>query len=104
MTYDAFGYSPDVGSFVIRDDKMYTEHGRVYEAHERTMIRSMPLTAGSHENYADWPAEKRAQVLAAATKEYEEHKKAKEAEHAARLELVEAREGEAYAGRVSSHR
>jgi hypothetical protein len=89
MIDDEFGYSPDVGRYVRRYGRLYTEDGCVYEENEYTTIRGMPLGAGAHENYAEWTDEQRARVLAAAKQTYEEYKKVKEAEHFARLKLVE---------------
>ena len=82
-TGDAFGFSPDVGRFVLRNDLMYTEHGAVYTRAEQTWIRSMP-TATGEENYADWSDGKRAEVAAENARKYalqeEERKAARQAQ------------------------
>jgi len=86
---DEFGFSPDVGKYVRRGRRMHTEYGHIYEAHEQTMIRSMPVVPGSHENYAEWTDEQRAHALAVVERSSEEHEKAEAAERSARLKLVE---------------
>lgn len=60
---DQFGYSPDIGKFVTRGDKTYSEHGHVFKEGDGGFFRSMPRDADSHENYADWTDEHRASVL-----------------------------------------
>jgi hypothetical protein len=86
MTGDEFGYSPDIGKFVTRGGKIYAETGAVYESD--SMFRSMPCTADSHENYADWTKEQRAAQLAEERRNHEEYKKQRDVERKARRALV----------------
>jgi hypothetical protein len=59
---DRFGWSPDIGRFVVRDGLTYTEYGTILEP--GTLYRE-GFGAYEHENYADWTEEHRAEVLAA---------------------------------------
>lgn len=78
MEGDQFGWSPDVGRFVRREDTIYTEHGHTYVDGDGYAFRvgsmsDTPPTDG--ENYADWSESKREEVIAmnrARTEKYEE--------------------------------
>lgn len=86
MTGDEFGYSPDIGKFVIRGDKIYSEYGCVYE--RGGMFRSMPRGADSHENYADWTEQQRAAKLDEALRNQEEEQNRRNIKRDARRILV----------------
>lgn len=85
---DEFGYSPDIGKFVVRGGKTYTEYGHVHEPKSGMAWRSMSWPADSFENYADWTDERRAARVAEVALEAEEYEKKREAERAARRVLV----------------
>jgi hypothetical protein len=87
VTGDTFGYSPDIGKFVTREGKMYSENGVVYES--GGMFRSMPREADSHENYADWTEKQRSEKFIEVFRRQEECEKQRDAERAARRILVE---------------
>jgi hypothetical protein len=86
MTGDVFGYSPDIGMFVTRGDKTYSEHGAVYES--GGMFRSLPHAVDSHENYADWTEEQRAAKLTEVRRSYNERERQRDIEREARRALV----------------
>lgn len=89
MKGDVFGYSPDIGKFVTRDGKTYSEYGHVYAEGPDRVFRSLPRPFGSHENYADWTDEQRAARLAKNDREREEHEKRRKSERDARQALVD---------------
>jgi hypothetical protein len=62
MKEDQFGFSPDIGKFVIREGVTYSEYGFVYC--QGAIYRGMPCKAGAHENYADWTDTQRAEKMA----------------------------------------
>jgi hypothetical protein len=86
MNIDQFGYSPDIGSYVKRNGKIYTEYGAVYS--DSFLIRSA-LCSSISENYADWTEEHRAEVKAAFEKKWEEEKNKKDVEKASHQKLIE---------------
>ena len=59
---DGFGWSPDGGSFEIKNNMIYWENGDITENAGTTLFRSMPAKAG--ELYSEWSDEKRAAVKA----------------------------------------
>lgn len=89
MKGDTFGWSPDVGEFVRRDGKVYTEYGHVID--EATSAFRVGFgNPVPKENYADWSDEKRGQVCAywqafSAAREAEEKE-----QHEKRLKFVES--------------
>lgn len=85
---DVFGFSPDIGKFVERDGKTYSEWGHVYGSD--ACFRSLPYGSDAHENYADWTDEQRSERLAKNVLEHEEYKKRRQAERDARQVLVDS--------------
>ena len=85
MDGDAFGYSPDIGNFVTRDGKTYTEHGYVYA--RGSVFRTMP-TGTHHENYADWTDEQRAAKVAEYVQRREDRERERKLAREARRSLV----------------
>lgn len=85
---DQFGYSPDIGKFVTRGDKTYSEHGYIIRKGDGDFFRSMPRDADSHENYADWTDERRAAVLDENTRKSQEYEKQRDTKRDARRALV----------------
>lgn len=66
MENDYYGYSPDIGKFVRRNDKVYTSGGEIInESAGGPMFREIPSSAAFfEENFADWTDEQRAQKRA----------------------------------------
>lgn len=91
MKGDRFGWSPDIGGYVLRDDKYYSEYGRVYEMSIDCMFRT-GLDEGDvpvgQENYADWTDEKREQVFAALKKAADVEDEERQAEIDARVATI----------------
>lgn len=88
MKDDVFGYSPDIGRYVTRDGKTYSQWGHVYGP-DALFRSSMPYGADAHENYADRTDEQRAARLAKNVQEREEYEKQRKAERDARQVLVD---------------
>jgi hypothetical protein len=86
MKGDEFGYSPDIGKFVVRDGKTYSENGVIYGPD--SIFRSVSYDVDSHENYADWTHEQRAARFAEASRIYEEYEKERIVNRDARRALV----------------
>jgi hypothetical protein len=89
MEGDVFCFSPDIGRYVQRGGKAYSEHGRVYDL-PGAMFRSMPSPHGSTPNYADWTDEERAAALSSARSAQEAAAASLAAQAAVRNALVES--------------
>ena len=85
MNGDEFGYSPDIGHFVTRNGKTYTEHGYVFGTD--LIFRAMP-SGSSGENYADWTDEQRAVKVAERVQRQEEQQRERKLERDSRRLLV----------------
>ena len=62
MRADGFGWSPDSGSFEVKDNTIYWEDGDITENADKAIFREMPAKAG--ERYSEWSDEKRSMVKA----------------------------------------
>jgi hypothetical protein len=83
---DRFGWSLDIGRFVVRDGLTYTEYGTILEP--GTLYRE-GFGAYEHENYADWTEEHRDKVLSSTKARVAEREKARQAELDERCKIVE---------------
>ena len=88
MLNDIFGWSPDIGRFVTRNEKTYTEYGCIYD--QSAIFRSMISNHASEENYADWSTEKREQALVQTEEKIKLQKDKEETEKKYRIKLIES--------------
>ena len=86
---DKFFWSPDAGRLVQRGAFLYNQYGEVIPAAVLWQIRTMSVSDGSHDNYADWTEEHRHEVHEAAARKFQFEESEQEVRLSRRKALVE---------------